>query len=705
MMVFFAISTESQSITAVPTFNNIGLTVDLSGTSSASNVNASFRLAGTTNSFRPALPFSQLSPTEWKSCVFNVASSTTYEIKITSDVFPDQLRTVSTRSDLFPDATNKVFHVAITGSDSNDGLTLATAFRTVGHAVSNAAPGTKILIHAGTYYEGNISVGSGTPTQPIVIEAASGEHVILSGLNPSFDVTNDVPWTPYNGLPGAYFTPLLSTPNAAYLNGGQLFNYTTTNVALNPPSDQPGGFLADGSNLYVRFPDNGSPTANRITIPAQSVCFVLDDQSNVQIRDLEICYYGSQIDHKGIYLNASSMVLVTNCYFHQNGVGVGIKRNSNFNTIENCTFTEYPINTWSWNAVKSYADEEYEEGGVAIYTSTDPGTNQGNVVRFCTFTNLFDGSDLYSDSPVSPTEDMDYYGNTIAHCRDDGISTDGYGSIVCIYDNRVEDTLTGISTAPDFIGPTYLIRNYILNWNTTESFPSGYPFKFNSGEGPYSASSNPVYLFHNTAYTTNSMQWGFGFNDYVSGMTIVSRNNIYRGTWFALQAYYDPTGIDFDYDDVFTTYPSAVSWNDVTYGLLSAFSAATGQEIHGITNEPTFVNAPLGDFYPSPTSPALNRGVLIPGINDDYVGSAPDIGAAEGAMNAQSVSINGTTIAVNWNVSPFQSYQLQMATNLNSPNWISVGQPIATNSSHFQTIVNLTAAVHAFFRLERIYNP
>lgn len=52
---------------------------------------------------------------------------------------------------------------------------------------------------------------------------------------------------------------------------------------------------------------------------------------------------------------------------------------------------------------------------------------------------------------------------------------------------------------------------------------------------------------------------------------------------------------------------------------------------HNITTNPLIVNAGLGveDFHLQSGSPAIDAGLAIAGINDDYLGSAPDIGAYE----------------------------------------------------------------------------
>ena len=44
---------------------------------------------------------------------------------------------------------------------------------------------------------------------------------------------------------------------------------------------------------------------------------------------------------------------------------------------------------------------------------------------------------------------------------------------------------------------------------------------------------------------------------------------------------------------------------------------------------PAFADAANGDYTLRPASGLIDAGAVIPGINDDYVGSAPDIGAYE----------------------------------------------------------------------------
>jgi hypothetical protein len=79
------------------------------------------------------------------------------------------------------------------------------------------------------------------------------------------------------------------------------------------------------------------------------------------------------------------------------------------------------------------------------------------------------------------------------------------------------------------------------------------------------------------------------------------------------------------------------------FKTLKAYSEATGQDRHSVlVDYDVFVNVtPPGpdprtlykpsafDFELRPGSAAVDAGVRLPGVNDDFTGSAPDLGAYE----------------------------------------------------------------------------
>jgi hypothetical protein len=370
-----------------------------------------------------------------------------------------------------------------------------------------------------------------------------------------------------------------------------------------------------------------------VQIPAYTTAITCTGRQFIQIKGLEICYYGLDDYSRGIYFDGSSYNLVDSCFLHHSGIGVAFKRASNFNTVQNCRFTESPIDTWNWSAVKEGAGY-YEAGGVVVYGSSS--ANSGNVIRNNWFFHMFDGSHLFSDEAAGPTFAMDFYGNVIEHVNDDCIETDGAGSNCRIYNNVFRSFLTGVSVAPAAGGPTYIFRNLFTGWETHGDYV-GYPIKFNV-DSPLS--TDWVYIYHNTCYTSVSGQPGFLFKDYSDWHAIISRNNSFNGTGYALESWSDQNPIDFDYDALYTTASGdCINWAKTKYRTIAAFSAATGFEAHGIAGDPLFVNAPAGDFHLSGNSPLIDKAAIIPGISDVFSGNGPDIGCFEHSANSAPADV------------------------------------------------------------------
>jgi len=151
----------------------------------------------------------------------------------------------------------------------------------------------------------------------------------------------------------------------------------------------------------------------------------------------------------------------------------------------------------------------------------------------------------------------------------------------------------------------------------------------NSGYG----ASGPIFLFHNTGDAALADNDGFEVKSPGSWARLYLRNNIWAGTAYALSNANPNQPLDMDYDDLYTTLPGELAyWEglpDRHLRTLPMLQAASGQELHGINQPPGFRNAAGGDYHLSPTSGLVDVGLIIPGINADYLGSGPDLGAFE----------------------------------------------------------------------------
>jgi len=87
---------------------------------------------------------------------------------------------------------------------------------------------------------------------------------------------------------------------------------------------------------------------------------------------------------------------------------------------------------------------------------------------------------------------------------------------------------------------------------------------------------------------------------------------------------------DLDWNNWFTTRGApVVKWSDVRHDTVAAWCAATGLECHGHDQEPGLADPAAGDCSLRTDSPNVDRGVRLYGINDDFLGAAPDLGYVE----------------------------------------------------------------------------
>ena len=629
LAMFFASSSslaqQMPSITSIATFNNIGIELTFAAApDSGASVALAWNASTSSGPWRNGHALSRIAENKFAGSIFGLASNTPYFIRLSGTILPkDTSFTVTTRSDAFlqPQGT---YHVAANGSDSRDGSSLAQAFATLGKAISVANAGATIIMHAGRYYESVSLPRSGTAQAPICIRNAPGETAILDGSDTAFHPT----WSTSGAGTGIYRTPCNATPQLAYRNGRHVFASPSLNDLTSNTWDMSEGFFADGSYLYVRFPDGRAPTAaDTFQIPRYTTAITVSGKEYIQIKGLEICYYGLDEYSRGIYFDGASFNLVDSCFFHHSCIGVAFKRACRFNTVQHCSFTEGPIDTWTWSAVKE-GTGYYEAGGVVVYGSSS--ANIGNVIRFNHFYHMFDGSHLYSEDEAGPTSNMDFHDNLIEYINDDCVETDGAGTNCRIYNNTFRNFLTGVSVAPAQGGPTYIMRNLFTGWETHDGYV-GYPVKFNVGSD---LTIDWVYIYHNTCYTAVAGQPGFLFKQYSYWNNIISRNNIYAGTNYALESTSNRNPVDFDYDNLYTTASGKlVRWSGNSYTTLSAFYNAEGQEQHGLNHNPEFIN-PSNDFHLATGSPLIDSGVVIPGVNDDYFGARPDIGKYEHGLES-----------------------------------------------------------------------
>jgi len=260
-------------------------------------------------------------------------------------------------------------------------------------------------------------------------------------------------------------------------------------------------------------------------------------------------------------------------------------------------------------------DNQYDGQGIVF---------SGNVVH-----DSFDGLRICGDQAMATPNNADVVGNLLYHLGDDGIETDGVCSNIRILSNRFADALVGVSVAPAVGGPTYVIRNLMVDLKNVSPDTDWLvrAMKFNVGD---SRPSGEIFAYHNTGATTEADQASFSVTDDSRWTELHLANNIWVGTDFAF--YFTNAGDEpffHDYDLFFSTGARLVRYQGTVYDTVGDYFGAAGHCEHCLAADPLFTDFAGGDYTLTEPSPAIDQGVVIPGVNDDHEGAGPDMGAYE----------------------------------------------------------------------------
>jgi hypothetical protein len=618
-------STAAASVELYGTFHAMGVIVTIGAADDPDgDATAAIVYRAGSQAYQAGFPLSRVDDTRFVGSLFWLEPGTTYDMCITfSDPDGGPLDGVmvtasgATRSEITIPSPVHSYYVAPNGSGTACSLAAPCSLT---EGLSQAQAGEEVILRDGVYSQGEIDLPcSGAAGAPIVIRGYDGETAILDGADPA-----TFTWTAQGG--GVYRTTInVADPHLVTADGQRLLPYQSLSDLQNLIWGVP-GFYASGKTVYVRLAGDADPNDVSMAVSRYNYAFYVE-QDSIYFIDLTFRHYGQGSWAKAIYFNNANDNLVQGCTFAINDLGIGIKRASHRNVIQDNEFYD-TIFDWPWDAF--YAGIALSGGGITFY---DPATGRGNVIRRNTFHDYFDGFGACPSWTAGVTNETDVYENLVYRAGDDGVETDGRCSNVRIWSNTFHDVLMGISLAPTYTGPTYAIRNLIYRTGVGNNDYTGSPFKFNSGYGQ----SGPMYLFHNTADAVLLGNNGLYIKAPGTWELIYARNNVWAGTDYAINNYNTSQPVDLDYDDLCTTNPDEfVYWGtgpDRHMHDLATFQSLTGQEPHGLDVAPGFADAANGDYTLDPTSDLVDAGGIIPGINDQglhaYQGLAPDIGAYE----------------------------------------------------------------------------
>jgi hypothetical protein len=550
-------------------------------------------------------PMAYTAPNMFAGSIFDLEPGTEYECRFVLadpdgvDGKTEYLVTIGTRPEPKPFAGGQVYHVYPGGYK---GPRQAPAFTGLGAAYfmgsshtdnhntfpPRVKPGDMILVHAGLYKDNRFSYAqggdagtapsdgtffltqSGTADKPIVIKAAGDGEVIFDG-------------------DGAHNLFNVMAANYNYFEG---FTIRNTDIA----------FLAGLKNIA------GS--------------------SGLTIKKCRFENIG-----RGIYTDWSGS---KNFYIADN-VFIGRNR-SDF------------LMGWignTWKNLPGFPNRMLSEFAVKVYGS-------GHVVAYNYVANFHDGIDHATygnpDGTPNPIRDrlpvsIDFYNNDITNVDDNCIEADGAAHNIRVFRNRCfNDAHRALSTQPVFGGPVYFMRNLLYH------VPEGGALKFMYG-------SSGILVYHNTLIAPARWMLSAVSNLHFRNNLILGRSEvpeIFTVDTFTNYSTSDYNGFRPNEDAGFSfmwNSPPFATRADYTskreerkFKTLQDFVQATGQDKHSILidydafqklsapdpSDPRKLYKPDDfDFRLRPDSAAVDAGVKLPNVNDDFTGRAPDIGAYE----------------------------------------------------------------------------
>lgn len=431
-------------------------------------------------------------------------------------------------------------------------------------------------------------------------------------------------------------------------------------------------WIAFNANTYIKFADGSDTTGMDLHVSTQAYAFYIQNQNHLQFRRLHFVYFGAakQFNYRSAIVAKNVDFLVADsCQFTFCDHGISFIGNSDHNTVQHSRFVDDFAKLSYFGFKETGLDYQHVNLNYPNFfplqaRNVEPGriyfdrnfTGRGNIVRF----NYISGGCDGITCPVTPGDSttarhFDIHGNEFGAGSDDAFEVDGNGGNIRVWDNKMYGAANGISIASPCYGPVYVFRNvmhdfrktvyqYVVNITTmvTDTIP-GSPVKLNAA---YCDIPGKVYFMHNTCVSGTDAYGLVLFQPQTasSWSEFVSRNNIFynQSDYFSLWVRATDS-VDLDYDIYYRPkgflarqdrpgYQQFTSFSAMQNGILGNINDPNSKtETHGFFADPTpgWIDPMNSNFQLKYPAIGIDKGQVIAGLNDNYSGNAPDIGAFE----------------------------------------------------------------------------
>jgi hypothetical protein len=561
------------------------------------------------NPLLPRFPFDYVVPNMFSGSILNLDPDTEYECRLAlSD--PDGVRgeatrtvTVRTRKEPQPAAGGKTYHVYPvdwTGTrkePSFTGLMSAYYMGTSHYDYENAwparvKPGDVILVHAGLYVSDRFHYMNG---------AARPGYLALGTV---FD--------------GTYYLTAAGTPDRPIVIKG----------------------AGDGEAIF-----DGDGAQNLFNVMAADYNYF----EGLTIRNTNVAFLAGI---KNIAGSSGFTLKHSRIYNVGRAVQDDWSRSKNYYIADNVLIGRHDpdrMMSWIgqiWEKFPGFPELLTSEYAIKVY-------GQGHVVAHNYLANWHDAVDVatYGDPDGAPGEiadrlpvSIDFYGNDIFNMGDNCIESDGGAHNIRVFRNRCFNVGSqALSAQPMYGGPVYFYQNLVYNAPASGSLkfvatPAGVLVYQNTfvGEVVARGPASNVHFRNNLIVAQDALDPVFAVGTYTTYST--SDYNAFRpnpGKDDAFEWNTPPPGVIADYQAAPIVH---------RFRTLREYSDAARQDAHSVlVDYDVFVNVTMPDrsdpqrlyqpdgldFRLKPGSAAVDAGIALPSINDDYTGKAPDIGAYE----------------------------------------------------------------------------